>query len=97
MTLTIKLQVRVTKCTATSRYNCTVKSRPIMQYRFGRHITKASHTLELRVHGRVITLRNVPTKGVKFEAKCFEYITWRLDVLRIRKYIHVVGIFKNLF
>lgn len=51
----------------------------------------------IRVHGRVITLRNVPTKGVKFEAKCFEYITWRLDVLRIRKYIHVVGIFKNLF
>lgn len=66
-----------------------------MLYSVGRHNSTADHTLELRVHGRVIPLRNVPTKGVKFEAKCFEYITWRLDVLRIREYIHVVDIFKT--
>lgn len=53
--------------------------------------------MELKVYGCVIIFRNVFIKGVKFEVKCFEYIIWCLDVLRICKYIYVVGIFKNLF
>lgn len=68
-----------------------------MQYCFGRYIIKVSYILELKVYGCVIIFRNVFIKGVKFEVKCFEYIIWCLDVLRICKYIYVVGIFKNLF